>query len=216
MHIPDGFLDITTATVTYIIFIVFGYYALRKSRKMLESEMISFVSVLAAGIFAAQMLNWPIPGGTSLHFVGGGLAGILLGPWLGFLTMTLVLTVQALIFHDGGITTLGANALNMAIIAVLIGYSSYKFIIRNLGNQDSNRFLGAFLGGWLGIVIAGAAVAIEIGYSPSFPYGIAITIPVMVGWHAALGIIEGLITALTIIYLSRRAPQLLSIEGGGK
>lgn len=216
MHIPDGFLDITTASVTYIIFILFGYYALRKSREILESEMISFVSVLAAGIFAAQMLNWPLPGGTSLHFVGGALAGILLGPWLGFLTICSVVLVQALIFHDGGITTLGANALNMAIIAVLIGYFSYKFLIENFGNRDSIRFLGAFLGGWLGIVIAGTAVAIEIGYSPSFPYGIAITIPVMVGWHAVLGIMEGIITALTIIYLSRRAPQLLSIKGGTK
>jgi cobalt/nickel transport system permease protein len=72
------------------------------------------------------------------------------------------------------------------------------------------------LGGWLGIVIAGAAVAIEIGYSSSFPYGIAITIPVMVGWHTVLGIMEGIITALTIIYLSRRAPHLLSIKGGAK
>ncbi len=216
MHIPDGFLDITTATVTYIIFIVFGYYALRKSRGMMESEMISFVSILAAGIFAAQMLNWPLPGGTSLHFVGGALAGILLGPWLGFLTICSVVLVQALIFHDGGITTLGANALNMAIIAVLIGYSSHEFLIRNFGNHDSIRFLGAFLGGWLGIIIAGAAVAIQIGYSQSFPYELAITIPVMVGWHAVLGIIEGIITALTIIYLSRRAPQILSIKGGVK
>lgn len=216
MHIPDGFLDITTATITYIIFIVFGYYALRKSRGMLESEMISFVSILAAGIFAAQMLNWPLPGGTSLHFVGGALAGILLGPWLGFLTICSVVLVQALIFHDGGITTLGANALNMAIIAVLIGHFSYEFLIRNFGNRDSIRFLGAFLGGWLGIVIAGAAVAIQIGYSQSFPYGIAITIPIMVGWHVVLGIMEGLITASTIIYLSRRAPQLLSVKGGVK
>ncbi|OGD54889.1 metal transporter [Candidatus Bathyarchaeota archaeon RBG_13_38_9] len=216
MHIPDGFLDITTATVTYIIFIVFGYYALRKIRGMMESEMISFVSILAAGIFAVQMLNWPLPGGTSLHFVGGALAGILLGPWLGFLTICSVVLVQAFIFHDGGITTLGANALNMAIIAVLIGHFSYEFLIRNFGNRDSIRFLGAFLGGWLGIVIAGAAVAIQIGYSQSFPYGIAITIPVMVGWHAVLGIIEGIITGLTIIYLSRRAPQLLSIRGDVK
>jgi len=216
MHIPDGFLDITTASVTYIIFILFGYYALRKSRRMLESEMISFVSILAAGIFAAQMLNWPLPGGTSLHFVGGALAGILLGPWLGFLTICSVVLVQALIFHDGGITTLGANALNMAIIAVLIGHSSYELLIRNFGNRDSIRFLGAFLGGWLGIIIAGAAAAIQIGYSQSFPYGLAITFPVMVGWHVVLGIIEGIITALSIIYLSRRAPQLLSVERGVK
>lgn len=216
MHIPDGFLDVSTAVITYIIFLSFGYYALRKSRGVLTTENISLVSILAAGIFAAQMLNWPLPGGTSLHFVGGALAGIILGPWLGFLTIFSVLLVQALVFHDGGVTTLGANVLNMAIIAVLVGYFVYhQILVSRLGAKDSIRFSGAFLGGWLGITIAGAAAGLQIGYSPSFPYGIAVTLPVMVGWHAALGVIEGMITALTILYLAHKAPQLLSIGEGG-
>ncbi|MEM2865189.1 MAG: energy-coupling factor ABC transporter permease, partial [Candidatus Bathyarchaeia archaeon] len=94
MHIPDGFLDLATAAITYVISLLYGFYALRKARVSLSGENVPLISVLAAGIFAAQMLNWPIPGGTSLHFVGGALAGILLGPWLGFLPMLLVLLVQ--------------------------------------------------------------------------------------------------------------------------
>jgi len=102
MHIPDGFLDIITVIVTYVIFLVYGGYAFKRIRASLNAERVSLVSILAAGIFVAQMLNWPVPGGTSLHFVDGALAGIMLGPWLGFLTMFLVLLVQCLVFHDGG------------------------------------------------------------------------------------------------------------------
>jgi len=138
----------------------------------------------------------------------------MIGPWLGFLTMFLVLFVQCLVFHDGGITTLGANVLNMAIIDVLVGYLIYRIFIKISGAKDSVRITSAFLGGWLGITFAGAACGLEIGYSPSFPYGFTITLPVMVGWHAVLGIIEGLITALTISYITRKAPQLLYSEVG--
>lgn len=214
MHIPDGFLDFPTAAITYILFLSYGYYALRKVRSSKFTEYISLVSVLAACIFATQMLNWPLPGGTSLHFVGGALAGIMLGPWLGFLSMFLVLLVQCLIFHDGGITTLGANVLNMAIVAVLVGYAIYRILVIIFGAKDSVRTVGAFLGGWLGITLAGALAGLEIGYSPSFPYGVSITLPIMAGWHAALGIIEGVITALTIQYLIRKAPHLVLSEGG--
>ncbi|MEM3109466.1 MAG: energy-coupling factor ABC transporter permease [Candidatus Bathyarchaeia archaeon] len=214
MHIPDGFLDLATAAITYVISLLYGFYALRKARVSLSGENVPLISVLAAGIFAAQMLNWPIPGGTSLHFVGGALAGILLGPWLGFLPMLLVLLVQCLIFHDGGITALGANILNMAVIAVLLGYSTYRVLIRAFGAGDRVRATAGFLGGWLGIALAGAACGLEIGYSPSFPYGIAVTVPIMAGWHLILGVVEGAITALTILYISRRAPQLISSEVG--
>lgn len=212
MHIPDGFLDITTVIITYIALFIYGGYALRRIKATLNAESASLVSVLAAGIFATQMLNWPVPGGTSLHFVGGALAGIMLGPWLGFLTIFLVLLVQCLVFHDGGITALGANALNMAIIDVLVGYLIYRAFVKISGSKDSVRVTAAFLGGWLGITLAGAACGLEIGYSPSFPYGVAITIPVMVGWHAVLGVIEGAITALTIQYLRTKSPQLISSE----
>ena len=214
MHIPDGFLDITVAAVTYILFLVFGAYAAKRIKETTIPERISLVSVLAAGIFAAQMLNWPLPGGTSLHFVGGALAGIMLGPWLGFLSMSLVLFVQALVFHDGGITTLGANVLNMAIIDVVVAYFIYRTSIRIFGAKHSVRATAAFLGGWLGIVLAGVAAGLEIGYSQSFPYGFWVTLPVMASWHTVLGIIEGAITASTILYLAQRAPQLISSEAG--
>ncbi len=216
MHIPDGFLDVVTAAVTYVVFLGYGGYALKRIKKVLLHERVSLTSVLAAAIFAAQMLNWPIPGGTSLHFVGGALAGITLGPWLGFLTIFLVLFIQCLVFHDGGITALGANVLNMAIIDVLVGYLIYHISIRIFSGKATVRAVGAFLGGWLGITLAGLACGLEIGYSPSFPYGIAITVPVMAGWHIVLGIIEGVITALVVMYLVRKAPYLISSERSGK
>jgi len=111
---------------------------------------------------------------------------------------------------------LGANVLNMAVIDVIVGYLTYRVLIKMFGAKDSVRKTAAFLGGWLGITLAEAACGLEIGYSPSFPYGVAVTIPVMVGWHTVLGIIEGMITALTIQYLRYKAPQLISLEGDGK
>lgn len=201
MHIPDGYLDPLTCLVTYALAVGYGAVALRRAR--LEGEQQFLIPALAAAIFAAQMLNWPLPGGTSLHFVGGALAGILLGPWLGFLTMTLVLLVQTLIFHDGGITTLGANLLNMAIIAVLVGYLVFKAFPKH------SKLLGAFVAGWLSSTVAGLACGVELGLSAQFLYGLSITVPVMAGWHAVLGIIEGVITAAVYLYLVRRAPSLI-------
>jgi len=212
MHIPDGFLDVVTATVTYIITVGYGITAWRKFKASLTPERISLLAVLSAAIFAAQMLNWPLPGGTSLHFVGGALAGILLGPLLGFISLTLVVGIQCIVFHDGGITTLGANLLNMAIIDVLVGYAIFKLVTRSMRNTRSSRLIGAFLGGWLGIVLAGLACGLEIGLSPSFGFYVNVTVPVMVGWHALLGIIEGIITALVVDYVYVRLPTV--IQGG--
>jgi len=207
MHIPDGYLDPTVSVATYIIFLAYFVYAFKFMRKGFSSEKATLLSVLASGIFVAQMLNWPIPGGTSLHFVGGALAGILLGPWLGFLTIFLVLLVQCLIFHDGGITALGANSINMAIVDVLVGYLIYYVIVKYFGRRGS--VIGAFLGGWAGITLAGLACGLEIGFSPSFPYGVSVTVPVMTLWHLGLGIVEGAITASIVAYLARRMPELL-------
>jgi cobalt/nickel transport system permease protein len=212
MHIPDGFLDPAVIILTYVLLVIYGVFAFKRIRRTLNTENTPLVSVLSASIFAAQMLNWPIPGGTSLHFVGGALAGVMLGPWLGFLTMFIVLIVQCLVFHDGGITALGANSLNMAIIDVLIGYAIYRLTVRVFKSKDPSRMLAAFLGGWLGITIAGLACGLEIGYSQTFPYGVSITVPIMTGWHAALGVIEGTITALTIAYLRKRAPHIIFAE----
>ncbi|MEM3573263.1 MAG: energy-coupling factor ABC transporter permease [Nitrososphaeria archaeon] len=212
MHIPDGFLDPTISIITYLIFATFLVYTLRKIRNSFSTENVTLASVLAAGIFVAQMLNWPIPGGTSLHFVGGAFAGIVVGPWLGFLTMFVVLLIQCLIFHDGGITALGANTINMAVIAVFTGYIIYYYSMKIFGRKDSVRIISAFLGGWLSVTLAGLFCGIEIGFSPTFPYGLAITVPVMTIWHLILGIIEGAITMLAVLYLVRRQPQIIYSE----
>lgn len=209
MHIPDGFLDPIWCIITYIIFILYLALSIRKIKDKDLADNITLVSVLAAGIFAAQMLNWPLPGGTSLHFVGGALAGIMLGPYYGFLSLTLVLLVQTLVFHDGGITALGANIFNMAIIDVLAGYLIYKLFIRFFGENSKSQFIGAFIGSWLGIFLAGVMCGLEIGLSPQFPYGIMISVPVMGIWHGILGVIEGFITATVIIYVTAKSPQLI-------
>lgn len=213
MHIPDGFLDPLTAGLCYAVALAFTAYALYRSRVLASPERITLASLLAAAIFAAQMLNWPLPGGTSLHMVGGALAGILLGPWLGELVIFVVLLIQCLVFGDGGITALGANVLNMAIIDVLVGYAFFTALTRLRGAGRAHRLLGAFLGGWLGITLAGVACGLEIGYSPAFPYGVAITVPVMGLWHLALGVVEGIITALVVDYLATRAPSLVASLG---
>jgi len=191
MHIPDGFLDPIWSISTYVITIIYYIVGIKFTKAKLTPNKVSLITVLAAGIFVAQMLNWPLPGGTSLHFVGGALAGILLGPLYGAVTMGLVVTIQCLVFHDGGITALGANLLNMAII-------------------------GGFLGGWLGIVLAGIACGFEIGLSPLFPYGIAITVPVMGFWHFVIGVIEGIITGSVIAYIASKCPSLLWKGGSEK
>ncbi|AKT34162.1 ABC-type Co2+ transport system, permease component [Pyrobaculum sp. WP30] len=125
MHIPDGYLDPILAGVTWAVMLAFGYYAYRRSELLKYMEL---VISLAAAIFVAQMLSWPIPGGTSLHFVGAALAAILLGPFVAFFVLLLVLLVQTLVFHDGGITTLGANVINMGVVAPLVGYAVYKVL----------------------------------------------------------------------------------------
>lgn len=213
MHIPDGFLDPAWIIATYAATLAYIAATWRRARDLFSGDRAVALSVFAAGIFVAQMLNWPLPGGTSLHFVGGALAGILFGPVAGFYVMFIVLAVQALVFHDGGITTLGANALNMAVIDVLAGHYAYKLVLGLAGDARRSRLLGGFIGGWLGIVLAGLAAGVEIGLSPSFPYGVAVSVPVMVSWHALLGLVEGLATAFIVDYLHGRSafPAL----GGG-
>ena len=202
MHIPDGFLDPYISAVTYAIAIAYTVYAIYMARRR-RGEAKTLIPVLAAAIFVAQMFNWPLVGGTSLHFVGGALSGILLGPWYGYLTMFTVLLVQCLVFHDGGITALGANLINMAIIDVLVGYYVFKALPERHGK------LAAFLAGWAGITLAGLAAGLELGLSSYMPYELPVTLSVMGGWHAALGVIEGVITALVYSYVSKRLPGVV-------
>ncbi len=210
MHIPDGFLNVATAAGTYVISAGGVGYGLRRLAGKLGEKQIPMVGVMAAFIFAAQMLNFPVAGGTSGHLVGGALAAILLGPWTGLLVMTCVLLVQAIVFQDGGITALGANVLNMGIISVFLGYYVYRAISVLLKGKGVAEPLAGFVAGWVSIVAAAAACAIELALSGTSPLGVAL--PAMAGIHALIGIGEGLITALVLSFVKAARPDLLALE----
>ncbi len=210
MHIPDGFLNAATAAGTYVVSAGGVAYSLRRLAGKLGEKQIPMVGVMAAFIFAAQMLNFPVAGGTSGHLVGGALAAILLGPWTGLLIMTCVLLVQAIIFQDGGITALGANVLNMGIIAVFLGYYFYNITLKLFKGKAFAEAAGGFVAGWVSVFVAAVACAVELALSGTSPLSIAL--PAMAGIHALIGIGEGLITALVLGFVKATRPDLLSLE----
>jgi cobalt/nickel transport system permease protein len=204
MHIPDGVLDPVISLTTYVVALLFLVVVLRYIGRELDSGKVSILSAFTAAIFVAQMISWPIPGGTSLHLVGSGLAGALLGPLYGFISLSVILFIQCIFFGDGGITALGANILNMGIIGVLSGYLVYRYARQVFRRFGWGSFLGGFLAGWISLILAGFACGVEIGVSSYFGFNLDITVPVMVGWHLVLGVVEGLITGFIIQYLSQR------------
>jgi cobalt/nickel transport system permease protein len=207
MHIPDGFLSVWVSVVCWILSILAIGYALRRLGKDLDERQVPMMGVVAAAIFAGQMLNFAVAGGTSGHLMGAALATILLGPWPAVIVMTCVVGVQALIFQDGGLLALGANIFNMGVVGVFVSYTVYRLIYRLAGGKSWGIFVGGFLAAWLSIVIAALAVALELALSGTSPANLAI--PAMAGIHAIIGIGEGLITvgALAFIYAAR--PDLI-------
>lgn len=204
MHIPDGFLSVVVSLFCWIISLIVIGIAIRGASKDLGERQVPLMGVLAAAIFAGQMLNFAIAGGTSGHLMGSAIATILLGPWAAVLVLTTVVGVQALIFQDGGLLALGANIMNMAVIGVAVSHFLYLSIRKLSAGRTWGIFVGGFLAAWTSIVIAALAVAIQLAASGTSPANISI--PAMGGIHAVIGIGEGLITvgALTFIYSARR------------
>jgi len=207
MHIPDGFLSAIVSILLWLLSIVVIGYSLMRVGTDMDERKVPLMGVLAAAIFAGQMLNFTVIGGTSGHLMGAALATILLGPWAAILVMTTVVGVQALIFQDGGLLVLGANIFNMAIIGVTVSYFVYTTMRRLSGGRSWGIFVGGFLAAWFSIEIAALGVALQLAVSGTSPANIAI--PTMAGIHALIGIGEGLITlaALALIYTVR--PDLL-------
>ncbi len=214
MHIPDGYLDLVIALVMYGIAIIFWAITAYKARDGISEEQVPLLGILTAGVFVAQMLNFPIAAGTSGHLLGATLLAIVLGPWATLICMTVIFVVQALIFGDGGITALGANFFNMGIIGAFVGYYTYK-IIKKFIPDIKGKMIGAFVGGWISVVLGAIACGIEIGVSQIFPYGIELTVPAMVSWHILIGIGEGLITAIVIGYIAKVRDDLLKLPKMG-
>ncbi len=212
MHIPDGFLDAKTFVALDVVGAGFVAVAAARARRALNERAVPLMAVLAAFIFAAQMLNFPVAGGTSGHFTGGALAAILLGPWAAVLVMTLVLVIQALAFGDGGVLALGANVFNMAAVAPFVGYGLYR-LIRRLWRNEAGRFVASFAGAWLAVVAAATACGAELAISGTIPP--AVVLPAMTAVHAVIGIGEGLITALALAAVRGTRPDLLELSPGG-
>jgi len=181
-------------------------YAIKKTKASLGERQIPLMGVMAAFIFAAQMLNFPIAGGTSGHLIGGVMAAVLLGPWAATLVMSTIFIVQCLLFQDGGLTALGANIFNMGIIGTVFGY----YIYRGIGISISSKkglFWGVGIASWLAVVLAATFCSIELAVSGTVPLRIAL--PAMAGVHAMIGIGEAVITVGVISLILKARPDLL-------
>ncbi|HRS75244.1 MAG TPA: energy-coupling factor ABC transporter permease [Anaerolineaceae bacterium] len=204
MHIPDGFLSVLLSIVLWVISVVLIGIALRKTGQTIGERQVPLMGVLAAAIFAGQMLNFSVTGGTSGHLLGAAIAAILLGPWPAVLVMTSVVAVQALLFQDGGILALGANLFNMAIIGPFVAYALFTLLMKLFKKQTWGLFIAGFIAAWSSIFIASLACALQLALSGTSPANIAV--PAMGAIHALIGIGEGLITigALAFIFAARK------------
>ena len=209
MHLPDGFLDTKTALLSTGAAAAGVGIALRQVRLSLPPRQMPMLGLAAAFVFAAQMLNFPVAGGTSGHLVGGVLTAILLGPSAAVLVLTCVLLVQCLMFADGGLTALGANVFNMAIVSVCGGYFAFRLAKRliRMEEQRSTVFAAAFAG-WFGTVLASVSCAGQLAFSKTAPW--SITFPAMTNVHMVIGIGEGVATALVTLAVLRARPELVA------
>ncbi len=206
MHIPDGLVDPATAVVTTVVGAGLVAYALKKSREELDDRRVPVVGLTAAFIFATQMVTFPIAGGTSAHLLGGAMAGILLGPWLGGLAMTVVYLVQAIGFADGGITALGANVIAVGFLPAVGGYYFFRGLTKVLP-----RTRGAYLGSvaatsWVTTVAASALVATFISIGGPLPLA---AFPIMILVHSIVGFGEALISTSVIAAVLGARPDLI-------
>ena len=204
MHIPDGFIPLAQCAIYYIIMIVALYFSAKWARANLDEKRIPLLAVLAAGIFAIMSMNMPIPFGTSGHMVGGALVAIVfMAPEAAVLVFTAVLLIQALFFGDGGITALGANVFNMAIVGGFVGLYTFKGLQGMIGKYPS-----AFVAAWLATLVAAVVAAIEMAIAGTFP--LTVGIASMALYHAFIGIIEGVLTVIVLYALEKFRPDLLA------
>lgn len=210
MHIPDGFLSAPVAVVSWAASAGAIGYAARKAGRELGDKQVPMMGVAGAFIFAAQMLNFPVAGGTSGHLLGGALAAILLGPWQGGLVLAAVLTVQALLFQDGGLLALGANVLNMAVVGVLTAWLVLRTGRTILGTGRSAMLVGTFIASWLSVVVASLFAAAELALSGA--YAADVVFSAMGGVHVLIGIGEGIITTAVVAFVTSSRPDLLAIR----
>jgi len=198
MHIPDGYLSPETCIATYAVAAPLWFYGFKRLKEKLNEETLPILSALSALSFIIMMFNIPIPGGTSAHAVGAVAIAILFGPWVGFVSVSLVLLIQAVVFGDGGISTWAMNSLSMGFVGSFVGY--YVF------NMLKNYKFAPFVAGYLGILSSATLVGLILGIQPIFwtsngqaeyfPFGLKVALPAMIGTHLLIGFAEGILTQI--------------------
>jgi cobalt/nickel transport system permease protein len=209
LHIPDGFLSTPVAVVGWLIAVLLIGQALRRTRDQLGERQIPLLGIMAAFIFAAQSINFPVMGGTSGHLLGGALAAIVLGPWSAVLVMTAVIVLQGLLFQDGGLLVMGWNILNMGILTAFTGHLVYLLSKRWLGDRPNTLVVAGAVAAWFSVEVGAWATAIQLAVSGTVPLHLAW--PAMTGIHALIGIGEALITLGALTLIARARPDLLAV-----
>jgi len=209
LHAPDGFLTVPVALAMWLPTVIAVAIAVHRTNRSLDDRAIPLMGVLAAFIFAAQMVNFPVVAGTSGHLLGGVLAAVLLGPWVATLVMTCVIAVQALVFADGGLVVMGANIFNMGLVGTLGGYAVYRLIARLLGGEDRRRLPAAGVAAWLAVVAGAVTMSLQLALSGRTV--IEVIVP-MAGIHALIGIGEALITIAALRFIAVTRKDLFSLR----
>jgi cobalt/nickel transport system permease protein len=227
MHIPDGYLSPSTCVALYASSAPFWYVALRRLKRWLSTRLIPLLSVFAAFSFLVMMFNLPLPGGTTGHALGVAVAAIVLGPWASILALSIALLIQALFFGDGGITTLGANCFNMAIVGSLVAYFVYRLLAGRAAITSSRRIVAAALAGYTAINASAFCAAVEFGVQPLLfrdasgaplyaPYPLSIALPaIMIGHLSFAGLAELVLSGGVVAYFQRANPSLLKLTAPG-
>src|ERR1700722_15822858 len=227
MHIPDGYLSPSTCATLYAGSTPFWYVSLQKMKRRLNTQAVPLLSVFAAFSFVIMMFNLPLPGGTTGHAVGVGIAAIVLGPWGSILAISVALVIQAILFGDGGITAIGANCFNMAIVGSLVAYAVYRVIAGRAAIESPRRVVAAAIAGYCAINASAFLAAIEFGIQPMLfhdasgtplyaPYPLHIAVPAMMIGHLTIaGLAEMIVSGGVVAYVQRAEPVLLKTTAPG-
>jgi len=209
MHIPDGFVDGPTSLGAALLAIAVIAYSLRMTARTLDEREVPVVGLVAAFVFAVQMLNFPVANGTSGHLLGGVLAAVMVGPYAGALAVTVVLVVQALLFADGGLSALGLNVINMALVGAYLGYGVFLIVRRLLGRSPASVTPAAGVAAFCAPVLASVAFTIEYAIGGNDAVSIGAVAASMIGVHVLIGIGEGVITAVAVGAVMAARPDLV-------
>jgi cobalt/nickel transport system permease protein len=207
LHIPDGFLTAPVALAGWLLAILFIALALRQTREQFDERRIPLMGVMAAFIFAAQAINFPVLGGTSGHLLGGALAAIVLGPWAAVLVMAAVIGLQGLLFQDGGLLVMGWNIVNMGVLTAFTGAAVYRLVRKWLSDDRAGLIVGGAAAAWLSVMAAAVATSLELAASGTSPLNIVL--PAMLAVHALIGTGEAIITAGALLLIYSTRPDLL-------